>query len=69
MVIVETRKNPSILNLFFKVFRAVECVHVRRVEDGTADREVQLGVPPKSQALVLVGLGQKRGGNLVAGKS
>ena len=42
MVIVESCVNASVLYLFFKVFRAVECVHVRRVKDGAADSEVHV---------------------------
>src|ERR1700756_1152398 len=45
LVIVETRINASALYLLFKIFHAIECVHVRRVEDGTADREVHVGSP------------------------
>ena len=43
MVIVETRINASVLHLFFEVFRAIECVDMRGVEDGAADSEVQVG--------------------------
>src|SRR6266481_2056945 len=42
MVIVETCINSSVLYLCFKIFRAAECVRVRRVEDCTAHSEVHL---------------------------
>lgn len=45
MVIVETRINASVLYLCFQIFRAAKCVHVRRVEDGAADSEVDVGSP------------------------
>src|SRR5258708_37747681 len=43
MVIVETCINASVLYLCFKIFRAAECVRVRRVEDCTAHSEVYPG--------------------------
>src|SRR5213594_1629332 len=45
MVIVETCINASVPYLFFKIFRAVECVHMRRVEDCAADSEVHVRSP------------------------
>src|SRR6266478_479588 len=43
MVIVEACINPRVPYLLFKIFRAVECVRARWVEDGTADSEVHGG--------------------------
>src|SRR5260370_35217976 len=45
MVIVESCINSSIPYLLFEILRAVERVHVRRVEDGAADSEVHIRSP------------------------
>src|SRR6266852_2895501 len=45
MVIVETCIDAGVLHLFFKVFRAVESVNVRWIEDCAANREVHVRSP------------------------